>query len=376
MAAVELLAPAGQLPGSLGRAGTRRHHRPGPSGRTERPGWATLAAWQATRRRLGRLLPADLTRAGAWAGPTRGPRGGSLVLPPRPGWRDLAGRCWHARPPAASAPPTNPAPEPTHGRQSLIHGRLRWLHRLPLVLSRHATVSTGPRFHEDGQTARPGNRKGQHHDRGQRQLRRQPHRRPRAAAHRGRDRPGHVPGGGVGSAGAGGVVLHRGRVARPGRACGRVVVQGQPGRGRGPAPAAEPGPPRMAAPDRWSRSWPRSWGRACGGRRRRRPGRRGARASSQLDHDDGTGRKAKHASVPFRHVCALELRCKKFLYELKAGPAGGRLRRPSSAGVAIARGGCYGDILRLTLFSSQPTPGRRSRRRCGRTRCSSSWGRG
>jgi single-stranded DNA-binding protein len=25
----------------------------------------------------------------------------------------LAGRCWHARPPAASTPPTNPAPEPT-----------------------------------------------------------------------------------------------------------------------------------------------------------------------------------------------------------------------------------------------------------------------
>ena len=45
-------------------------------------------------------------------------RGGSLVLPPRPGWRDLAGRCWHARPPAASAPPTNPAPEPSPARQS------------------------------------------------------------------------------------------------------------------------------------------------------------------------------------------------------------------------------------------------------------------
>src|SRR5215211_7533084 len=41
------------------------------------------------------------------------PRDGSLVLPPRPGWRDLAGRCWHARPPAASVPPTNPAPEPS-----------------------------------------------------------------------------------------------------------------------------------------------------------------------------------------------------------------------------------------------------------------------
>ena len=46
----------------------------------------------------------------------------------------------------------------------LIHGRLRWLHRLPLMVSWHATVSTVPRFHEDGQTARPGNRKGQNHD--------------------------------------------------------------------------------------------------------------------------------------------------------------------------------------------------------------------
>ena len=41
------------------------------------------------------------------------------------------------------------------------------------------------------------------------------------------------------AAGAGGVVLHRGRVAGPGRACGRVPVQGQPDRGRGQAPAAE-----------------------------------------------------------------------------------------------------------------------------------------
>ena len=38
--------------------------------------------------------------------------------------------------------------------------------------------------------------------------------------------------------GAGGVVLHGGRVTRPGRARRRVPEQGQPGRGRGPAPAA------------------------------------------------------------------------------------------------------------------------------------------
>jgi RimJ/RimL family protein N-acetyltransferase len=40
------LALAG-LPGHLGRAGTRRHHRPGPSGRTQRPRRATLATGQA-----------------------------------------------------------------------------------------------------------------------------------------------------------------------------------------------------------------------------------------------------------------------------------------------------------------------------------------
>jgi hypothetical protein len=41
---------------------------------------------------------------------------------------------------------------------SLVDGRLRWLHRLPLVLSRHATVSTVPRV--QGQTARPGIQEG------------------------------------------------------------------------------------------------------------------------------------------------------------------------------------------------------------------------
>ena len=77
-------------------------------------------------------------------------------------------------------------------------------------------------------------RKGQGHDRGQRQLRRQPHRPARGPLHRGRDRPGQVPGGRLREAGAGGVVLHRDRVARPGRARqpvagkgGRVVVVGR-----------------------------------------------------------------------------------------------------------------------------------------------------
>jgi hypothetical protein len=42
-----------------------------------------------------------------------------------------------------------------------MHGRLRWLCRLPLGLSRrHATVSTVPRV-QGRADARPGNRKGQ-----------------------------------------------------------------------------------------------------------------------------------------------------------------------------------------------------------------------
>src|SRR5215203_1476194 len=83
------------------------------------------------------------------------PRGGSLVLPPRPGWRDLAGRCWHARPqPQTLHQPTRHPTRPMAA--SLTDGRLRWLRCLPLAALRHATVSTGPRFHEDGQTARPG----------------------------------------------------------------------------------------------------------------------------------------------------------------------------------------------------------------------------
>jgi len=57
--------------------------------------------------------------------------------------------------PQQQAPPTNPAPEPSL-LGSLIHGRLRWLYRLPLVLSRHATVSTVPR--SKGRADRPARR--------------------------------------------------------------------------------------------------------------------------------------------------------------------------------------------------------------------------
>ena len=61
--------------------------------------------------------------------------------------------------PQALHQPTRHLSRP-HGRRLIQSGRLRWLHRLPPAVSRHATASTGPRFHEDGQTARPGIQEG------------------------------------------------------------------------------------------------------------------------------------------------------------------------------------------------------------------------
>src|SRR5215216_1283448 len=71
-------------------------------------------------------------------------------------------------------------------------------------------------------------------------------------------------------------------------------------------------------------------GPSLGWRRRARPGRRGTSTSRQLDQHSGSGTRVKEqrASVPLRHVRAGEVRREDFLYELKAGPAGG-LRPPS-----------------------------------------------
>jgi hypothetical protein len=55
--------------------------------------------------------------------------------------------------------------------------------------------------------------------------------------------------------------------------------------------------------------------------------------ASSTSHACGAGRGEQAATgVPLRGVRAGEVRREEFLYELKAGPAGGRLRRPSSAG--------------------------------------------
>ena len=85
---------------------------------------------------------------------------------------------------------------------------------------------------------------------------------------------------------------------------------GQAGRGGEPAPAANLGLLRTAAPDRPWRSWPRSWGQACAGRRRRRPGRRGAGSSSQLDRDrdrDCDGREPQPPVLPGLRRVAVRL---------------------------------------------------------------------
>ena len=92
-----------------------------------------------------------ITSAGSWNRPNIQPEAGrhaALMVgasfsPPRPGWRDLAGRWRHARPqPQAPHQPTrHPSRAPS---ATLTDSRLRWLYRLPLAVSRHAAV-TQPR---------------------------------------------------------------------------------------------------------------------------------------------------------------------------------------------------------------------------------------
>src|SRR5215207_1994617 len=101
-----------------------------------------------------------------------GPRDGSLVLPPRPGWRDLAGRCGHAQPPAASAPPTKPALEPSPLGNLIQNGPTS----LALLLAPGGLSACHgvhrPRFQGQGRPPGQATGKGQHHDRAERELRR------------------------------------------------------------------------------------------------------------------------------------------------------------------------------------------------------------
>jgi hypothetical protein len=72
-------------------------------------------------------------------------------------------------------------------------------------------------------------------------------------------------------------------------------------------------------------------------------------------------RDAKHASVPLRRVRAGELRWEKFLYELKAGPAGG-LRPPSGPAATDGHRGAGLTVQRSqhrhhTLIGTLSSPG-------------------
>jgi hypothetical protein len=110
-------------------------------------------------------------------------------------------------------------------------------------------------------------------------------------------------------------------------------------------------------------TWPRSWGRASAGRRQR-PGRRAAPSGRRLDQRcDGAGR--GRSMLAFRTVqqsnhCAGE----EVLYELRARPAVGRLRRPSSPGqTKIAPDPGRGECSTPTLSSKGRSHGRPSKRR-------------
>ena len=215
------------------------------SSRSERPNIATRTSnagrVQATRRRLRRLLPPDLTagrrlgradgRPSRWEPRSRptprveGPGRTVLACPtpsrkhPHQPTRHL-GRACSAASSMADFVGSAACPWRSLGL-SACHG----IHRPP-----------GPRAR---QTARPGNRKGQ--DMNEPSV---------SFAGNLTDQPEvRYTEGGIaramfrvavsGRRGPGGIVLHRGRVAGPGRACRRVIVEGEPGRGHGLTPAAE-----------------------------------------------------------------------------------------------------------------------------------------
>jgi hypothetical protein len=74
--------------------------------------------------------------------------------------------------------------------------------------------------------------------------------------------------------------LHPGRLLHRPPCAGGPTIMTATGSWSWAGSSSRHGRPRMAARGRWSRSWPRSLGRASGGRRRPRPGRRGAERPS------------------------------------------------------------------------------------------------
>src|SRR5829696_8897935 len=179
--------PARHLGGAAGAAGRERPWRnrsarsgpprpstlkadngPGPNAATTPPP-STSSAEQAAWDELQAALAARASFSGhAQSGGT---------------WPDGAGM--PDPQPQAFYQPTRLLSRP-HGRRLILSGRLRWLCRLPLVICWHATVSTVPRFQGQGRPPGQAIQEGCTYDRGKRELCRQPDRRPRVAAHRGR----------------------------------------------------------------------------------------------------------------------------------------------------------------------------------------------
>ena len=174
------------------------------------------------------------------------------LLSPRPGggiWLDGPGR---PHPAASTASPGMSAPSrPRPATPDRLRSSAVGCFRSPPAAPRHTPVSTAlPRLQGQGTLLGQAIQEGEKRcSRRSASRRRYPHRRPRDPPHRGRDRPGHVPGGGVSSAGPGAVVLHCDRVVRPGRARGRSPCQRAAGWWSWVGSSSGAGPPRMAAPD-------------------------------------------------------------------------------------------------------------------------------
>ena len=128
----------------------------------QRPNTATRMAnagrVEAPRRRLGRVLPTDLLRAGAWDSPKA-----VLVVGASFSHHAQGGGIWPNGPGMPDPQPQDSTNQPGtragHRPAPSSIGRFRWLHRLPLAALGMPRRPPSPGS-KDGQTARPGNRRG------------------------------------------------------------------------------------------------------------------------------------------------------------------------------------------------------------------------
>jgi hypothetical protein len=196
--------------------------------------------------------------------------------------------------------------------------------------------SPGPRA---GQTARPGIRKGQDHDRGRRELRRQPDRRTPSCGTPRRGSPGPCSGWRCRAGGSRSRRSLPSSCGRPGRACRPVPSQGQPGHGRGPAPAAEL--------DR--RGWPRPL-------RRRGRGRGAGPKPSMGNGHAGRGHQARRRIVADTVTLAYRpMRCPGVGgLPYRSGPVAFRSRGIRDTECRLGRGGAASGGARVCIARAWP----------------------